>query len=38
LTSLSDQVLKENLGDVLDERRIAAIASRRDDLLKEAKQ
>jgi hypothetical protein len=33
LTSLSDDVLRAQLGDVLDERRIEALASRRDMLL-----
>ena len=38
LTSLSDQVLAEQLGEALDESRIAAIARRRDMLLSEANQ
>jgi hypothetical protein len=37
LTSLSDDVLTENLGDVLDKRRIAALGKRRDLLLSAAK-
>lgn len=34
LSALSDEVLKEHLGDVLDKRRIKALANRRDELLK----
>ncbi len=37
LTSLSDEVLTEQLGDVLDKRRIVALAKRRDLLLSEAR-
>jgi hypothetical protein len=37
LTSLSDEVLTQQLGDVLDERRIQALGSRRDMLLDDAK-
>lgn len=37
LTSLSDDVLTENFGDVLDKRRIAALGKRRDLLLSAAK-
>ena len=33
LESLTDEVLAEQLGDVLDKRRISALGSRRDDLL-----
>lgn len=33
LTSLTDEVLQAELGDVLDERRLRALARRRDDLL-----
>ena len=36
LSSLSDEVLVEKLGDVLDKRRISALAKRRDSLLEEA--
>ncbi len=38
LKSLTDEVLTEQLGDVLDERRITALESRRDSLLSEATQ
>ena len=33
LSELSDQVLQDNLGDVLDKRRLSALTSRRDELL-----
>ena len=36
LSSLSDDVLAENLGDVLDKRRIVALGTRRDMLIDEA--
>jgi hypothetical protein len=36
LSSLSDDVLTENLGDVLDKRRIRALGNRRDSLLEQA--
>jgi hypothetical protein len=38
LVSLSDEALTEQLGDVLDKRRIAALARRRDMLLSEARE
>ncbi len=34
LSELTDDYLNEELGDVLDQRRIKALARRRDDLLK----
>ena len=34
LSELTDDYLKEELGDVLDKRRIKALARRRDELLK----
>lgn len=37
LTSLSDDVLQEQLGDLLDKRRISALGKRRDLLLSEAR-
>jgi len=33
LNSIDDEILTTTLGDVLDERRITALASRRDELL-----
>ena len=36
LADLTDEVLAENLGDVLDNRRLKALAARRDQLLAEA--
>jgi hypothetical protein len=36
LRSLSDDVLQDHLGDVLDKRRVSALGKRRDGLLKDA--
>jgi hypothetical protein len=33
MSELTDQVLRDNLGDVLDKRRLSALAARRDELL-----
>jgi len=38
LKSISDEVLTENLGDVLNKRQIAALGKRRDQLLEDARQ
>ncbi|MGH8193895.1 MAG: metallophosphoesterase [Woeseiaceae bacterium] len=38
LTSLSDEVLEEKLGDVLDSRRLRALGKRRDELLETAEE